>query len=361
MRTDLFDFFLPDERIALRPCTPRDSAKLLVVHPDNNDFIERYVRDLPEFLTTGDTVVVNDTKVIPSSLAALRLRGDLSAKVDLNLIKNIDDKKWRAFARPLKRLKPGDVLRFYDQQTHSLSPLCEATIEKKLDDGEVEIIFNISDENLKGVLGQIGLMPLPPYISLKRPVDTSDFENYQTIFAKSYGAVASPTASLHFTSELISVLKSKGVSIEFITLHVGAGTFLPVKTEDTENHKIHSEWAQITKETAQNLNHTRKQGGRIIAIGTTVMRTLETSTDDNGIIKEWSGETSLFIKPGYKFKSTDILMTNFHLPKSTLFMLVSAFSGLQKMHSAYSFAIKNNYRFYSYGDACLLFLARGGK
>lgn len=358
MRTDQFDFLLPEEKIALRPCSPRDFAKLLIVNPVEEVFLDKKVKDLPTFLKSGDALVFNNTKVIPASLTAIRFRGDLAAKVDFNLIKHLEGSQWRAFARPAKKLKPDDVLCFINPKTKLPSSSCQAKVCKIFSDGEVEISFNNSFEDLRNALSEIGQMPLPPYIALKRTPDELDVDDYQTIFATCSGAVASPTASLHFTPALLTALKHQGVSINFITLHVGAGTFLPVKTEDTEQHKIHSEWAHVSKETAQNLNATRREGGRIIAVGTTVLRTLETSTHEDGTFNEWSGDTSLFIQPGYRFKSADILMTNFHLPKSTLFMLVCAFSGLKKMQCAYSYAIKNNYRFYSYGDACLLYPPR---
>lgn len=358
VRTDQFDFDLPEGRIALRPLVPRDDAKLLVVNPSKKEILDSKVKELCQFLKPGDALVFNNTRVLPASLHALRYRADLSAKVALNLIKQKGERTWRAFVRPAKRLKPGDILRFIVPQTKDFHGTLKASIDAKLSEGEVELTFSLSGQDFEKALCEVGQMPLPPYISLKRAPDIKDIDHYQTIFATIPGAVAAPTASLHFTPDLVHSLEKTSLSLHYVTLHVGAGTFLPVKAEDTGDHHMHSEWAHLSKDTAHELNKVREKGGRIVAIGTTVLRTLETSAGENGELREWSGETKLFITPGYRFKTTDILMTNFHLPKSTLFMLVCAFSGLQTMKSAYAYAIENDYRFYSYGDACLLFPSR---
>ncbi|MBS0234551.1 MAG: tRNA preQ1(34) S-adenosylmethionine ribosyltransferase-isomerase QueA [Proteobacteria bacterium] len=362
MRTDLFDFELPDSAIALYPAEPRDSARLLVVHPvkggcarDDADLEDKSVRDLPSLLGPGDALVFNDTKVIPAALSGVRMRGDTRAKVDFNLTKRVNDNTWRAFARPAKRLEAGDRVHFgHSEETCMLGAL-DATVSAKGEAGEVELAFDLSGASLDEAIAAIGLMPLPPYIALKREPDARDRDTYQTIYAEKDGAVAAPTAGLHFTPELFAALEARGISRHFVTLHVGAGTFLPVKAEDTGGHKMHAEWGEVSPETAAALNEVRARGGRIVAVGTTSLRLLESAARDDGTIAPWSGETAIFITPGYRFKAIDVLMTNFHLPRSTLFMLVSAFSGLGTMRAAYGHAIRSHYRFYSYGDASLLF------
>ena len=362
MRTDLFNFELPEDRIALHPASPRDSARLLVAGGDGTmDFT---VRDLPDLLQPGDALVFNDTRVIPAALEGVRVRGALRANVAFNLIKRVSPDHWRAFARPAKRLELGDTLEFQSHGEGSDSsedlasgvylPLI-AHVSKKGGVGEVELVFDRSGADLDAAIGLVGRMPLPPYIALKRKTDAGDEATYQTIYAARDGAVAAPTAGLHFTPELFASLDARGISRHFVTLHVGAGTFLPVKADDTADHNMHSEWGEISAGTAAALNSVRAKGGRIVAVGTTSLRILESATPEGGKICAWSGDTAIFITPGYTFKAVDVLMTNFHLPRSTLFMLASAFSGLETMQKAYAYAIEKGYRFYSYGDACLLF------
>ncbi|WP_409562844.1 tRNA preQ1(34) S-adenosylmethionine ribosyltransferase-isomerase QueA [Hyphomicrobium sp. MC8b] len=367
MRTDLFDFVLPDSSIALYPAEPRDSARLLVVHPvkgscarDDANLEDKTIRDLPSLLQPGDALVFNDTKVIPAALSGVRVRGDVRAKVDFNLTKRVSDNTWRAFARPAKRLEAGDRVRFGHGEDTCMLGALDATVAAKGDAGEVELAFDLSGAVLDEAIAAIGAMPLPPYIALKREPDARDRDTYQTIYADKDGAVAAPTAGLHFTPELFAALDARGVSRHFVTLHVGAGTFLPVKADDTDGHKMHSEWGEVSPETAAALNEVRARGGRIVAVGTTSLRLLESAAREDGTIMPWSGETAIFITPGYRFKAIDVLMTNFHLPRSTLFMLVSAFSGLGTMRAAYGHAIQSGYRFYSYGDASLLFRDTGG-
>ncbi len=362
MRTDLFDFELPDSAIALRPAEPRDSARLLVVHPvkggcarDDADLSDKTVRDLPGLLNPGDALVFNDTRVIPAALSGVRTRGDVQAKVDFNLTKQVGDSSWRAFARPAKRLEVGDRVHFGHSGESCFLGALDATVSAKGEAGEVELAFDYSGSLLDDAIRAVGVMPLPPYIALKRGADDRDRQSYQTVYAKNDGAVAAPTAGLHFTPELFAALDARGISRHFVTLHVGPGTFLPVKADDTSEHKMHSEWGEISAETAAALNETRARGGRIVAVGTTSLRVLESAAGDDGRIPAWSGDTSIFITPGYRFKAIDALMTNFHLPRSTLFMLVAAFSGLGTMRAAYGHAIHSGYRFYSYGDASLLF------
>ena len=357
MRTDLFDFDLPDDRIALEPVRPRDAARLLIVRP-HQPLSDGIVRDLPAQLRRGDALVVNDTRVIPAALDGIRRRGDgPPARVAFNLIKRIDDSRWRAFARPAKRLEAGDRIQFGTSETVCLAGALNATVAAKLDAGEVELAFDISGAVLDEAIAATGSMPLPPYIALKRPARAADADDYQTVFATRDGAVAAPTASLHFTPELVEAIRARGVSIHRVTLHVGAGTFLPVKADDTDDHQMHSEWGELTTATADELASVRARGGRIFAAGTTALRILETATDADGIVQPFGGETAIFITPGYRFRCVDALLTNFHLPRSTLFMLVSAFAGLDTMRAAYAHAIAGDYRFYSYGDASLLFRA----
>ena len=353
MRTDLFDFELPDHLIALEPASPRDSARMLVVNGPPG----RIVRDLPDLLQPGDVIVLNVTRVIPAALGGIRIRGGSRAKVAFNLIKRVDDSRWLAFARPAKRLAVGDSVRFGAEGRACLAGGLDARIEDKGSDGEVMLQFNLSGAFLNEAIATLGEVPLPHYIALKRPPGPRDRETYQTIYAARDGAVAAPTAGLHVTAELLDRLAQRGVERHLVTLHVGAGTFLPVKAEDTADHRMHSEWAEIDNATAHALNAARARGGRIVAVGTTSLRVLETAAGADGTIAPFSGETDIFITPGYRFRAVDVLLTNFHLPRSTLFMLVSAFSGLDTMRDAYAHAIASGYRFYSYGDACLLLRA----
>jgi S-adenosylmethionine:tRNA ribosyltransferase-isomerase len=365
MRTDLFDFELPDSAIALRPVEPRTAARLLVVRPvagscarDDADLSDSVVRDLPSLLQPGDALVFNDTRVIPAALSGVRVRGETQARVDFNLTKRVDDNSWRAFARPAKRLEAGDRVHFGHSGEACMLGALDATVAVKGEAGEVELAFDFGGDILDEAIRAIGAMPLPPYIALKRAVDDRDRVSYQTVYASKDGAVAAPTAGLHFTPELLDALEARGVGRHFVTLHVGPGTFLPVKSDDIADHVMHSEWGEVSGATAEALNRVRAQGGRIVAVGTTSLRLLESAARDDGTIQGWSGETSIFITPGYSFKAVDVLMTNFHLPRSTLFMLVAAFSGLGTMRAAYGHAIHSGYRFYSYGDASLLWRAQ---
>jgi S-adenosylmethionine:tRNA ribosyltransferase-isomerase len=340
MRVDLFDFDLPPENIALRPVRPRDAARMLVVGGDG-PFADKGVRDLPQLLRRGDVLVLNDTRVIPAQLEGLR--GE--ARIGATLHKRIDLRRWQAFIRNAKRLKEGDVISF--------PAGVSATAEQRHADGSFTLCF-AGDEPVEVLLERAGRMPLPPYIAQKRALDDADRADYQTIFAQKDGAVAAPTASLHFTPELFAALDDAGITRHTLTLHVGAGTFLPVKADDTADHVMHAEWGQISAETAAALNAARAAGGRIIAAGTTALRLLESAADDQGLIHPFAGDTAIFITPGYRFRAVDGLMTNFHLPKSTLFMLVSALMGRDRMQAAYAHAIAAGYRFYSYGDSSLL-------
>jgi S-adenosylmethionine:tRNA ribosyltransferase-isomerase len=340
MRVDDFDFELPNERIADRPVTPREAAKMLVVDGQCSDHI---VGDLPGFLRAGDVLVFNDTKVIPARLRGMRR----TAKIEVTLHKNTGLDTWHAFGKPAKKLKPGDQIAF--------AAGFSAMVSQKLEGGEVVLAFNVGGPDLMEKLLAHGEIPLPPYISSIRKVDDQDLADYQTVFAREEGAVAAPTAGLHFTPELLAAIDSKGVKRVATTLHVGAGTFLPVKVDDTNDHKMHAEFGEITKSAAKQINDCRANGGRIVSVGTTSLRLLESAADEAGIVHPFQGETDIFITPGYQFKAVDVLMTNFHLPKSTLFMLVSAFSGMDMMKAAYQHAIENEYRFYSYGDSSLLF------
>jgi S-adenosylmethionine:tRNA ribosyltransferase-isomerase len=353
VRTDLFDFDLPDASIALHPVSPRDAARLLVVKP-GEPFVDRTVGDLTQLLKPGDAMVFNDTRVIPAALAGIRIRDGTEARVSFNLHKRLDDARWAAFARPAKRLAVGDRLRFGSVNDACLLGGLAGTVVAKSQTGEVELAFDVSGPSLDAAIATVGHMPLPPYISLKRPNEVADAANYQTIYAAHDGAVAAPTAGLHFTPELFAALDAHGVERHFVTLHVGAGTFLPVKVEDTVDHKMHAEWGEISTATATALNAVRARGGRIVAVGTTALRLLESAAHPNGTLGAWRGDTSIFITPGYRFKLVDCLITNFHLPRSTLFMLVSAFSGADTMKAAYAHAIGHGYRFYSFGDASLL-------
>jgi S-adenosylmethionine:tRNA ribosyltransferase-isomerase len=354
MDVSLFDFDLPEELIALRPAAPRDSARMLVVQADGR-LEYRRVADLPEYLAAGDALVVNDSKVIPARLHGRRLPRPGAAgegpKVEVLLHRRTAPDRFTALARPAKKLAAGDRLR--------LGESLAAQVVARGEAGELELVFALSGAALDAAVAREGEMPLPPYIAGRRKTDARDVSDYQTVFAKQDGSVAAPTAGLHFTPELLARLAEKGVVRETVTLHVGAGTFLPVTAEDTAQHRMHPEWATLPEQTAAELNRARRAGGRIAAVGTTSLRTLETAAAPDGEFAAFSGDTSLFIAPGYRFKSAEVLVTNFHLPRSTLFMLVCAFSGIETMKRAYEEAIAERYRFYSYGDACLLFRAPG--
>jgi S-adenosylmethionine:tRNA ribosyltransferase-isomerase len=358
MRVDLFDFDLPEDNIALRPAVPRDSARFLVVDPNGDQMLlDKHVSDLTQFLNPGDALVFNDTRVIPAQLEGVRLReGAQETQVSATLHMRMDGSRWKAFARPGKRIKEGDRIRFgFDRDNACENNKLEAAVEIKGEDGEITLLFDLSGPQLDEAIASVGHIPLPPYIAAKRPEDAQDRTDYQTIYAREEGAVAAPTAGLHFTPELFAALDAKGIERHFVTLHVGAGTFLPMKADDTDDHKMHFETGHVSEETAAKLNAVHARGNRVICVGTTSLRLIESAADDSGQIKPWSGATGIFITPGYQFKAVDVLMTNFHLPKSTLFMLVSAFSGLSTMRAAYAHAIENGYRFYSYGDSSLLF------
>ncbi len=339
MRVDLFDFDLPPERIALRPARPRDSARLLKV--DGEAVSDHGMLDLPGLLRAGDVLVFNDTKVIPAQLEGRR--GE--ARIGATLHKREDLRRWWAFVRNAKRLRDGDLIAFGGD--------VEARVSGRGTDGAVLLEF-LGNEPVEALLHRAGTMPLPPYIASKRAIDARDAEDYQTLFAREEGAVAAPTASLHFTERLVAALDAAGIGRETLTLHVGAGTFLPVKAEDTAEHRMHPEWGRIEPAAADRLNRVRAAGGRIIAVGTTALRLLESATGEDGIVRPFAGDTDIFITPGYRFRAVNGLMTNFHLPKSTLFMLVSALMGLEVMKRAYAHAIAEEYRFYSYGDGSLL-------
>jgi S-adenosylmethionine:tRNA ribosyltransferase-isomerase len=357
MRTDLFDFELPAANIALRPASPRDTARMLVVQPPA-DLHDQAAGDLPRWLKPGDQLVVNDTKVISAQLSGRRIGRETEPKIEATLIKRLDGSRWNALVKPAKKLTEGDVVRFGNEGRVCLLGHLDAQVERKGIDGEVTLAFSFHGPALDQAIEDLGAPPLPPYIASKRAPDDRDQADYQTMFAANEGAVAAPTAGLHFTPALEAALRERGVGLHRITLHVGAGTFLPVKVEDTGDHRMHAEWGTISSETAQALNDARARGGRIVAVGTTSLRLLESAATEDDVIKPFAAETAIFITPGYRFRAVDILMTNFHLPRSTLFMLVSAFAGLDTMKKAYAHAIDGGYRFYSYGDACLLFRAR---
>ncbi|NTS64880.1 tRNA preQ1(34) S-adenosylmethionine ribosyltransferase-isomerase QueA [Sphingomonas sp. HHU CXW] len=339
MNVDLFHFELPNDRIALRPAAPRDAARMLVV--DGDGLHDRVVSDLPGALRAGDLLVFNDTRVIPAQLEGLRGQ----ARIGATLHKREGPRRWRAFVRNAKRLRDGDVIDFGGG--------VQATAGAREEDGSLAFDFH-GDEPVELLLERAGRMPLPPYIAGKRPTDARDADDYQTMFAREAGAVAAPTAALHFTPDLLARLAAAGIDHATLTLHVGAGTFLPVKAEDTADHRMHAEWGRIDAETAERLNAVRARGGRVIAVGTTSLRLIESAAGEDGVIRPFEGDTAIFITPGYTFRGIDGLMTNFHLPRSTLFMLVSALMGLERMQSVYAHAIDDGYRFYSYGDASLL-------
>jgi S-adenosylmethionine:tRNA ribosyltransferase-isomerase len=355
MRVDAFDFHLPPERIALTPVSPRDSARMLVVDADGR-LTNSHVRDLPDFLAPGDALVVNDTRVIAGRLEGVRTRGDAIASIEATLIERIDDCRWRALVRPAKKLKVGERIRFGEtrESMACLLAALDAEIEHKGEAGEALLRFHFAGPALDEAIERLGLAPLPPYIASRRAVSDQDRADYQTMFAAKPGAVAAPTAGLHFTPSLVASLDARGVALHRVTLHVGAATFTPVRVEDTRDLKMQSEWGSIDDATAGALNAVRERGSRVVCVGTTTARILESAADEDGRIRPFSGRTDIFIAPGYRFRFVDALMTNFHLPRSTLFMLVAAFSGLETMRAAYAHAIQASYRFYSYGDACLL-------
>ncbi len=357
MKVDLFDFELPQELIALRPASPRDSARQLIVQAGGKpELADDVVSNLATHLSPGDVLVFNDTRVIPARLNGRRTgRGDTEPHIEVTLHMRTGEAGWKAFAKPGRRLAVGDRICFGSTGEACYAEVLTATVEAKGEGGEIDLAFNLHGAYLDEAIALHGEMPLPPYIASKRATDDRDRADYQTMFAAYDGAVAAPTAALHFTPELMQRLEARGVSHAFVTLHVGAGTFLPVKADDTADHKMHSEWGVVYDDVAARLNAARKAGGRIIAVGTTPLRLLESAADEDGVIHGWSGATDIFITPGYRFRAIDVLMTNFHLPKSTLFMLVSAFCGLDVMQRAYAHAIANSYRFYSYGDSSLLF------
>ena len=361
MRVDLFDFDLPEDRIALRPASPRDASRLLVVRP-GAVLEDRAIRDLPGLLRAGDALVFNDTRVIPARLDGIRHRpGATGLRTEVMLHLREAPDRWRAFARPAKRLAVGDRVRF-GSADEGASSVCElgrldATIAAKGEGGEITLRFDLAGPVLDEAIAALGALPLPPYIAGKRPTDAQDATDYQTVFANEAGAVAAPTAGLHFSDALLAALDEAGIQRRTLTLHVGAGTFLPVKADDTDDHRMHAEIGVLDSETAQALNRVRAAGGRIVAVGTTALRLLESAVDAEGTLRPFAGPTEIFITPGYRFRAVDALMTNFHLPRSTLFMLVSAFCGLDTMRAAYAHAIEAGYRFYSYGDASLLFPA----
>jgi S-adenosylmethionine:tRNA ribosyltransferase-isomerase len=361
MRTDLFNFELPADRIALRPAVPRDAARLLVVKPgDAPELADRGIGDLPDLLQPGDCLVVNDSRVIAACLTGRRIgRGGSEPAIEATLHKRLDGSHWRAFVKPAKKLDVGDTLRFGTEGKVCFLGELDAQVSHKDEGGEITLSFSFHGPVLDQAIAERGEMPLPPYIASRRDPDEKDRADYQTLFAREEGSVAAPTAGLHFTPALTARLTRRGINIRRVTLHVGAGTFLPVKAEDTGGHVMHAEWGEVSAEVADSLNGVRADGGRIVAVGSTALRLLESAAGPDGQIRRFSGETAIFITPGYKFRAVDLMLTNFHLPRSTLFVLVAAFSGLDTMKRAYAHAIQAGYRFYSYGDACLLFPAAG--
>lgn len=360
MDVSLFDFDLPEELIALRPAVPRDAARLLVVRPGGSPELEdRVVSDLPDLLRAGDAMVVNATRVIPARLRGRRLRGEASAKVEIMLHQRLDGARWKAFARPAKKLAAGDRVEIGEGGGACLLGRLDATVEARGGEGEVTLRFDLAGPDLDAAIAAAGELPLPPYIAGKRATDGRDAQDYQTMFAREPGAVAAPTAGLHFTPALSEALAARGVGRYETVLHVGAGTFLPVKAEDTDDHRMHSETGFLDAATAEALNAVRDCGGRIVAVGTTSARLLESAAGPDGRLAPFSGETDIFLTPGCRFRAVDALMTNFHLPRSTLMMLISAFAGLDVVKRAYAHAVKERYRFYSYGDACLFLPGEG--
>jgi S-adenosylmethionine:tRNA ribosyltransferase-isomerase len=353
MRVSDFDFHLPPERIALRPAQPRDAARLLAVAP-GGDLEDHHVRDLPGLLRPGDALVFNDTRVIAARLHGRRDRGETSAAIEATLHKRLGPDRWAAFARPAKRLKVGDEIVFAGAES---GDCLAATVAELGEGGEVILAFALGAAELDAAIAAHGAMPLPPYIAARRPEDERDRRDYQTMFAREPASVAAPTAGLHFTPDLMERLAARGVSAHFLTLEVGAGTFLPVKSEVVAEHRMHAERGVISAATASALNAARQAGGRLVCVGTTSLRLIESAADSDGTIHPFDGETDIFITPGYGFRAVDGLMTNFHLPRSTLFMLVCALAGTETMRRAYAHAVAGGYRFYSYGDASLLWRA----
>ncbi len=345
LSVDLFDFDLPEDRIALRPVKPRTAARLLV--SGDEGIQDETISRLPELLRAGDILVFNDTKVIPARLSGQRTRADTTVNVEANLIERIDAATWRVLARPGKRLREGDQIKFAGN--------LGATLEAKEESGSLLLRFDVTGAELDRAIELCGVMPLPPYIAARRSADAQDESDYQTILARNEGAVAAPTAALHFDEALLDTLIQADVSVATVTLHVGAGTFLPVKSETTAGHVMHAETGQIDAATAERLNTLKNQGGRLICVGTTALRVVETAANEDGTLSAWHGSTDIFISPGYRFKMVDGLLTNFHLPRSTLMMLVAGLVGMERMRMIYRHAIENKYRFYSYGDASLLF------
>lgn len=352
MRVSDFDFDLPEKLIALHPAEPRDSARLLVVDPGQG-LTDRHIPDLLTLLRAGDVLVVNDTRVLPAELRGMRIRAGNRASVSFNLHKRVDAHTWRAFARPAKRLHVLDDL----ELGNGFGDPMRARVTGKGETGEVTLEFELGGAQLDEAIKSHGAMPLPPYIGAKRGVEERDKVDYQTVYAAEDGAVAAPTAGLHFTEKLLQQLADIGVTLERVTLHVGAGTFLPMKVDDTDDHVMHAEWGEIDQATVERIRAKKALGGRVVAVGTTSLRLLETAARKTGRLEPFIGDTDIFITPGFRFRAVDVLMTNFHLPKSTLFMLVSAFSGMPAMKAAYEHAIREGYRFYSYGDSSLLFRA----
>ena len=356
MKTDLFDFELPADRIALRPAAPRDMARLLVVQPGGvPELQDRTIAELPDLLQPGDCLVVNDSRVIAARLSGRRVgRGDSEPAIEATLHRRLDGSSWRAFVKPAKKLAVGDVVRFGTEGKVCFLGQLDAEVSEKDEGGEITLSFAFHGPILDQAIAERGDMPLPPYIASRRVPDEKDRIDYQTLFAHEEGSVAAPTAGLHFTTGLVERLRDRDIGLHAVTLHVGAGTFLPVKEDDTSGHKMHAEFGTVSAETASALNAVRSRGGRIVAVGSTALRLLESAAGKDGRLATFTGETSIFITPGYQFRAVNLMLTNFHLPRSTLFMLVSAFSGLDTMKRAYAHAIRSGYRFYSYGDACLL-------
>ena len=357
MKTDLFDFELPADLIALRPATPRDMARLLVVQPGGvSELQDRTIAELPDLLQPGDCLVVNDSRVIAARLSGRRVgRGHSEPAIEATLHRRLDGSRWRAFVKPAKKLAVGDVVRFGMEGKVCFLGQLDAQVSEKDEGGEITLSFAFHGPILDQAIAERGEMPLPPYIASRREPDEKDRTDYQTVFAHEEGSVAAPTAGLHFTEGLVQRLRDRGIALQAVTLHVGAGTFLPVKADDTSGHRMHAEFGTVSAETASALNTVRSRGGRIVAVGSTALRLLESAAGKDGRLGTFVGETSIFITPGYEFRAVDLMLTNFHLPRSTLFMLVSAFSGLDTMKRAYAHAIRSGYRFYSYGDACLLY------
>ena len=342
MKLEDFDFHLPDALIATRPARPRTAARLLLAEGDR--ISDQRVSDLIDILRPGDRLVLNNTRVLPARLFGTRQRGDAVAKVEITLLEP-RALGWRALAKPLRKVQPGEVIRFSDRLSATVAAKSEA---------DLTLVFDLTGADFDAALAEAGVMPLPPYIAAKRAADDQDRTDYQTVFARHAGAVAAPTASLHFDEPLLRALAAKGVEFTEVTLHVGAGTFLPVKVEDVTTHRMHAEWGRVTAAAAEEINATKRAGGRVIPVGTTALRLIESAADENGILHAYEAETDIFIYPGYRFRVTDALMTNFHLPKSTLMMLVSALMGKQRIDAIYSHAIQQGYRFFSYGDSSLL-------